>query len=77
MVQLKAHARPINISVNRMGPVWNVPMMHNVLSSAINVSMEFVFVGAYQAHVIHLAVISVTQTMVMASACVVKMPSAT
>ena len=77
MVQPKGHAYPINISVNRMGPVLNVPMTRNALSLAINVSMEFVFVGAYQALVIQLSVIYVTQMMAMASACVEKMPSAT
>ena len=59
-----------------MGPVLNVPMIRSVLSLAINVSTEFVFVETYQALVIQLAVMNVTQTMALASVCVVKMPSA-
>ena len=77
MAQLRGHAHITNISVNRMGPVLNVPTTRNVLSLAINVLTEFVFAETYQVHAIQLAVIYVTQMMAMASACVGEMPSAT
>ena len=77
MVQLKGHVFSINIGVNRMGPVLNVPTTRNVLSLAINVLTEFVFAETYQVHAIQLAVIYVTQMMAMESACVVNKPNAT
>ena len=37
MAQLRGHAHPSNISVNRTGPVLNVPTTRNVPSLVINV----------------------------------------